>query len=406
VELWLRLRFFRFCLAWGFKKDSRYLLLARAVWGRACVAPLPKTSFILKKMNSTNHNPIIHPSSHLLARKSQSCTSSLQQPNITIMTNDKAQSSTPPSTPSPLSPVGNNGGHYLVTIDDEELDISPVPTHNMPDNRSGGDSDNDDYFNDHPPPRLSMDDDLLRPLLHSHLEPAKLNGLNLINVIAFLVNAFVSYGIGVWGLGGLLPTRWEISKENETLITPAEWAYFLWAPILAAEAIFAIAQLFPHYRARPIIQQGTGFFFLYTCLLQTAWTLFFAFRLFILSFVAVVGALISLASLLASQYYSQVRGRRSLVEYWLFKFPFYLHCGWLILCSVLQFSLLFLQSTGNPGVQLAADIVALGIMLPAATYFLTGQPSGPDFVIPLVIVWNYVRFILYIIQQCVCVCVV
>lgn len=29
-------------------------------------------------------------------------------------------------------------------------------------------------------------------------------------------------------------------------------------------------------------------------------------------------------------------------------------------------------------------------MLPAATYFLTGQPSGPDFVIPLVIIWSYV----------------
>jgi hypothetical protein len=93
---------------------------------------------------------------------------------------------------------------------------------------------------------------------------------------------------------------------------------------------------------------------------------------------------------LASQHFSQVRGRRSLVEYWLFKFPFYLHCGWLILCSVVQFSLLFRYYTSNEGVQLAADVVALGVMLPAATFFLTGQPRGPDFVIPMVIIWSYV----------------
>ena len=162
--------------------------------------------------------------------------------------------------------------------------------------------------------------------------------------------------------------------------------------VAITEAIFAIAQLTPNYRARPIIQQGTGFFFFYTCLVQTAWTILFSFKLFTLSFVAAVLALLSMAWLLASQHFSRVRGRKSLIEYWLFRFPFYLHCGWLILCSVVQFSLLFRHLTSNVGVQLAADVVALGAMLPAATFFLTGQPSGPDFVIPLVIIWSYVSY--------------
>lgn len=120
------------------------------------------------------------------------------------------------------------------------------------------------------------------------------------------------------------------------------------------EAIFAIAQLLPNYRARPIIQQGTGYFFFWTCLVQTIWTLAFAFEKFIISFVAVLCALISMACLLASQHYYRVRGRKSLVEYWLFRFPFYLHCGWLILSSVVQFSILFRYLTSNVGVQLAA----------------------------------------------------
>jgi len=60
------------------------------------------------------------------------------------------------------------------------------------------------------------------------------------------------------------------------------------------------------------------------------------------------------------------------------------------MCSVVQWSILFRRYTSNTGVQLAADIVALGVMLPPSTFFLTGQPAGPDFVIPLVIVWSYI----------------
>jgi hypothetical protein len=156
------------------------------------------------------------------------------------------------------------------------------------------------------------------------------------------------------------------------------------------EAMFAMAQLVPEYRARPIIQQGTSYFFFYTCLIQTAWTLFFSFRFFIFSFVSVICGVIALASLLASQYYTQVRGHKPRVEYWLFQFPFLLHFGWLVVMATVHFALLVRRYTDNEGIQLAADIVSLGTLLAVATYFLTGYPSGPDFVIPLVVIWSYV----------------
>ena len=57
--------------------------------------------------------------------------------------------------------------------------------------------------------------------------------------------------------------------------------------------------------------------------------------------------------------------------------------------------MVFRHYTSNAGVQLAADVVSLGVMLPAATFFLTGQPSGPDFVIPLVVIYSYVSFGVY-----------
>jgi hypothetical protein len=266
-----------------------------------------------------------------------------------------------PASPSIFSPVGDARYHgYSVTADGDDHDlringVSPVP-HELPESPVVNDDSWQYYDNDEAePPRLRLESDLNAPLLNQHPEQIKLNGLNYLNVLTYFLNVFVSYGIGVWGLDGILPTRVDVFLESETLITPARWAYFLWAPILVFEAIFAIAQLTPHYRARPIIQQGTGFYFFYTCLIQTAWTLFFSFRLFTLSFVAVVCALLSMAFLLANQHFSRVRGRKSLLEYWLFRFPFYLHCGWLILCSVVQFSILFRHLTSNVGVQLASD---------------------------------------------------
>jgi len=288
--------------------------------------------------------------------------------------------------PSVISPVGNP---LSVAMDDDILleTVSPVP--HVPSPREEWRYFDDDESDD--PPRFRLDSDLHTPLITHTRGPARLNCLNYLNVASYVLNVFVSYGIGVWGLDGLLPTRWEVTQEVRTLVTPALWAYWIWLPILGFEAIFAFAQLFPHYRARPIIQQGTGYFFFYTCVIQTAWTLCFAFTLYVLSFVTVVAALGSMASLLVSQHFSQVRGRRSLVEYWLFKFPFYLHTGWLILCSVVQFSMMFRHfAPDNVGVQLAADIVSLGVMLPVATFFLTGKPNGPDFVIPMVIIWSYV----------------
>jgi len=264
------------------------------------------------------------------------------------------ESDSPPRTrasslPSMLSPVGN-AGDYTMTIDDDslDLDMSPVPQEGStrhdeetPWHYIDGEEDDDQ------PNRFRLDSGLHTPLISHSREPARLNGLNFLNVVAYFTHVFVSYGIGVWGLGGILPTRTKIISEFETLVSPAGWAYYIWAPILGFEAIFAMAQLFPHYRARPIIQQGTGYFFFYTCIIQIAWTLFFSFKIFILSFVAVVAAFLSLASLLASQHYSQLRGRKSLMEYWLFKFPFYLHCGWLIVCGVVQFSMFFRQFTSD-----------------------------------------------------------
>ena len=221
-------------------------------------------------------------------------------------------------------------------------------------------------------------------------EPSALTSVNYLNVVTYAAHLFVSWGIGIWGLDGRLHTRWDITQEYETLVTPAEWAYFLWAPILILEGIFALAQLTPHYRNRPIIQAGTGYFFFYCFLLQTAWTLFFSFELFTLSFISVVFALLSLLSLLLSQIHTiSSDERRSWLEYVLFRFPFYLHTGWMVLMSTDHFALLFRAFGTSSHMQAAIDILSLGVLLAVGVACLI-RPPYSDFVIPTVILWCFV----------------
>lgn len=238
-----------------------------------------------------------------------------------------------------------------------------------------------------------------RPLYYSSRRRAPLNGLNYLNVVTFALHLFVSWGIGVWGLRGHIPTRWEIANRYETLVAPTAWTLWIWYPILVLEGVFTVAQLLPYYRARPIVQAGTSYYFFYTFVASTAWTLFYSFQFFILSFVSVLVALLSLVRLLASQQASLVGvstssgGRRlgsRLTEYYLFRFPFYLHAGWMACLASQHFSLLFRSYQAGTSLQVAIDVVSLAWLLPTALVFLA-CPHFKDFVIPLVVVWSYVR---------------
>jgi hypothetical protein len=224
----------------------------------------------------------------------------------------------------------------------------------------------------------------------------RLNGLNILNLLTYILHLFVNWGVGVWGLGGILDNRWKIAMEHETLITPALWTYYgMWYPILSLEAIFALAQLFPYFRARPIVQEGTGYFFFYTFVIQTIWTIAMAFHLFAISFIAVVLALLSLVCLLQSQQLISSRSssstRRQYLEYYLFQFPFFWHTGWMFVVTAHHFSLVFRSYECNASLQLAVDMVSLAWLLPVSVYYLiASERRQADFVIPIVIFVSYI----------------
>ena len=225
------------------------------------------------------------------------------------------------------------------------------------------------------------------------LPPPPLNGKNYLNLVTYAAHLFVSWGIGIWGLGGLLETRWQITVRYESLVTPAVWSYHLWFPILILEGACAAAQCTAYYRNRPVVQDGIGYLFFYTTVLQTAWTLFFSFRCFVASFVSVVLALTCLVSLLFSQIWHSpdVVRNKKYWEFVLFRFPFLLHAGWMVLMVVDHLALLFRGPLGSTAtsVQLAVDMTALALLLAAGVACLI-RPPYQDFVIPAVIIWSLV----------------
>lgn len=222
---------------------------------------------------------------------------------------------------------------------------------------------------------------------------SELSGLNYLNLTAYAAHVFVWYGIAVAGWLGPPTTRWSRTEQYETLVTPTDWAArYLWIPILLAQGGFALAQLLPHYRTRPILTTGTGYFFFYTVICQIAYTFLYSFGVFIFSFVAVVGTAVALLSLLMSQHHhyqqhGNYAGNR-ISEYLLFRLPFYLHTGWVLIMTVDHFALLFRRySPDDTSLQLAVDVVALAVLLPVS---ITALTQAHDFVIPLVSLWSYV----------------
>lgn len=284
------------------------------------------------------------------------------------------------------------GAYRILNDDDERMEISPVMLSRDATNITI-DDDYSRHYNRSSLHAMNDDDDDDSDYIQFTFsqEPAELTGLNYLNFVTLLMHLFVSCGIGVWGLDGIMATQRQVTDKYETLVTPAEWAYWIWVPILVFETVFGIAQLLPSFRSRPILQHGTGYFFFYTCLLQTAWTISYSFHVFIASFLLALATFLSLTSLLLRQYYLYAQRNKSKTEYWLFRLPFFLHCGWMSIIVIVTASMLCRNVVSNVPIytQLSVDLVGLSLLLPLAT-FLLWFSTTTDFLIPSIIIYAYV----------------
>ena len=162
----------------------------------------------------------------------------------------------------------------------------------------------------------------------------------------------------------------------------------VWVPILFFEGVFCIAQITSSFRGRPIVIEGVGYFFIYACMAQIAWTMFFSFCLFMLAFISQIIILASLTCLLISQYFSRSR-EESRREYWLMRFPFSIHIGWILVSTALNWNVLSLEYGASESAQLAGAIVCTALLLTVAFLFL-GSMTRSSLVVPAIIIWAFV----------------
>jgi hypothetical protein len=151
---------------------------------------------------------------------------------------------------------------------------------------------------------------------------ASLNYLNYLNLIGYILNCFFTFAsVSVFGI----PDNGELSDKYQTILTPSGWAFAIWGIIFTAEGIFAVTQMVPKYRDHPMVQDGVKIWYFVSCLVQSGWTIAFGYEVIILSLIFMVSILLSLYMILVSQ--NNVESDGTVGEYWLFRFPFAIHCG-------------------------------------------------------------------------------
>eukprot|EP00519_Triparma_laevis_P007148 CAMPEP_0182499328 /NCGR_PEP_ID=MMETSP1321-20130603/7515_1 /TAXON_ID=91990 /ORGANISM="Bolidomonas sp., Strain RCC1657" /LENGTH=301 /DNA_ID=CAMNT_0024703507 /DNA_START=45 /DNA_END=950 /DNA_ORIENTATION=+ len=198
---------------------------------------------------------------------------------------------------------------------------------------------------------------------------SQLTKLNYVNLVAYGLNVLFTYGIGVAGLFNL-PDNTVLSEKYQTLVTPIGWAFSIWGPIFISEAIFTLAQLLPKYRDNAIVVDGVGYWYAAVCLAQIFWTLSFSLEHLWLAAIFMFTILAFLAKLVSSCY--KLGAAETNGQYWLFKFPFELHLGWIIAASFVNFSVLFVAygADDNEPTQLAVAVLSLAGVVAAALYLL------------------------------------
>lgn len=224
-------------------------------------------------------------------------------------------------------------------------------------------------------------------------ESPRLNFKNYGNLIFYVFNIIVTFGIGQLGWLGT-PDNGELSEKYQTIITPKGTAFSIWGIIFTFQAIFAVLQMIPAYRSRPMIQQGVSYWYIAACIFQAGWTFSFSFEVIPLSLVFMLLLWISLMALIISQYYVKLDpstsscSMKSLIEFWLLRFPFSVHGGWITAATALNIGVVSVDNANESGAatQLAVGIVCLAVLHALSVWHLFGY-KRPNYTIPAVLIW-------------------
>lgn len=217
-----------------------------------------------------------------------------------------------------------------------------------------------------------------------------MKSLRYLNLTAYILNAAVTYLIGVAGIFGA-KTNTELSKKYSTLVTPAGFAFAIWSIIFLSQLVFVLVQLFVEsIRNKSLVVKGVGYNYIGVCFAQVAWTLAFSYEIIWLSFIFMITILYFLITIIINQYKLLQQeiledDDSNIKDFWLLKFPFSIHCGWILAASCVNFNVVLVKYNASATIQFYVALASLTFVLGVA--LLNILLASPQYVIPLVSAW-------------------
>lgn len=210
---------------------------------------------------------------------------------------------------------------------------------------------------------------------------ANLNPFNYLNIIGYAVNTLITFGASkIFSI----PDQAELSLKYQTIITPDGFTFAIWAIIFISEGIFAFLQMLPAFRSSQIIQEGVGYWFFVACLAQSGWVIAFGYEILILALALMGLILLSLFKIISLQ--SNIL-RSGLKEFWGFRFPFEIHCGWIFAAFALNVNVVVVSISDNEKVQASIGALSLLSFIVITVCIAYSLKGGPNYTIPAVFSW-------------------
>ena len=211
----------------------------------------------------------------------------------------------------------------------------------------------------------------------------KINRYNVANVVGYFLNVVITYAIGAAGLVDGLQSNATLSEKYQTLVTPVGWAFAIWGIIFISQLVWVVFQVFWPKQRNNAWVNAIGYNYLWICLAQCGWTLAFSTEQIYLSVAFMVSILAFLVR--AVLQLGTVEEALSIKHYMLWKFPFTIHCGWIVAATIVNANVVLVYLDVVASTQFYVAFGCLLALLAVAAFLLVRKRT--DFVIPAVLVW-------------------
>ena len=186
----------------------------------------------------------------------------------------------------------------------------------------------------------------------------------------------INYLAAAGAINGLSPAQ--ISERYPTLLTPANYAFSVWALVYAGLLAFSIYQLLPanveKYRQIRTI-------YIASCVLNGVWVYFWHYERITLCFAIIL--LLCVCLFLINRF---LRTSKSAGEYWLVNGPFGIYFGWVTAAMLVNFAVL-LVSWNLPISESTWSIIGVVIVLLAGILGILMRIRLANYFYPLAIAW-------------------